>query len=132
MSGLRRVVHVEDEEDIRTIAELALVDVGGLEATLFATGAAALEAIPGLAPQLVVLDVMMPGMDGPAVLARLKGREATRHIPVVFMTAKVQPAEVERLRGLGAAGVVAKPFDPMTLADQLRAIWAELGAEAAR
>lgn len=130
MAELQRVMYVEDEDDIRIIAEMALGDVGGLEVMTCASGASALEAVAGFAPQLVVLDVMMPGMDGPAVLERLKERTDTRHLPVVFMTAKVQPAEVARLKSLGAADVVAKPFDPMALAGQLRAIWAGLGGEA--
>ncbi|MEK0082353.1 response regulator [Benzoatithermus flavus] len=130
MAELQRVMCVEDEDDIRIIAEMALADVGGLEVMTCASGASALEAVAGFAPQLVVLDVMMPGMDGPAVLARLKERADTCHLPVVFMTAKVQPSEVARLKSLGAADVVAKPFDPMTLAEQLRAIWAGLGGEA--
>ena len=131
MAELQRVMCVEDEEDIRTIAELALADVGGLEVMACASGKEALAVVAGFAPDLVVLDVMMPGMDGPAVLAALRGRGDTRHLPVVFMTAKVQPMEVARLQGLGAAGVVAKPFDPMALAGQLRAIWAGLGEGAA-
>jgi CheY-like chemotaxis protein len=127
MNELQRVMCVEDEDDIRAIAEIALMDVGGFELLACESGAMALQAIAGFRPQLVVLDVMMPGMDGPALLGRLRERPDTAHLPIVFMTAKVQPAEVARLKALGAAEVVAKPFDPMSLADQLRAIWTRIG-----
>lgn len=120
MDELRRVMCVED--DIRAIAEIALVDVGGLELLPCGSGAMALQEVAGFRPQLVMLDVMMPGMDGPTVLARLRERTDTALLPVVFMT-----AEVARLKALGAVDVVAQPFDPMTLADQLRAIWTRLG-----
>jgi len=75
-------------------------------------------------PDAILLDVMMPGMDGPAVLERLKADPGTAGIPVVFLTAKAMASEVSRLRGLGAAGVLTKPFDPVSLAGQIRAILA--------
>lgn len=74
-------------------------------------------------PELILLDVMMPEMDGPATLLALRQLPNLARVPVVFMTAKVQPQEVANYRALGAADVIAKPFDPMTLADQVRAIW---------
>ena len=74
-------------------------------------------------PDLILLDVMMPGMDGPSTLRSLRALPAVSGIPVVFLTAKVQPSEVAHLRSLGALDVIAKPFDPMKLSDQLRAIW---------
>ncbi|MGZ5848543.1 MAG: response regulator, partial [Ramlibacter sp.] len=76
-------------------------------------------------PDLLLLDVMMPGMDGPTTLARLRELPATRQVPVVFMTAKVQASEIENYKALGALGVISKPFDPMRLADQVKALWLE-------
>lgn len=124
MNELRHVLCVEDEPDIRLIAQLALETVGGLKVSLCSSGKEGLEAARRERPDLVVLDVMMPGLDGPGTLSALRELPETRDLPVVFMTAKVQPAEVAQLMALGALAVVAKPFDPMTLADQLRGIWA--------
>lgn len=123
MTTLQHVLCVEDEPDIRLIAQLALETVGGLRVSLCAAGTEAVEAARRERPDLVVLDVMMPGLDGPGTLRALRTHPETRELPVVFMTAKVQPAEVAQLMDLGALAVVAKPFDPMTLAEQLREIW---------
>ena len=83
----------------------------------------ALEEVEAFAPQFVLLDVMMPGMGGPETLTRLSERIDLAQVPVVFMTAKVQPSEIEHLRNLGARDVIVKPFDPMRLASQIQAIW---------
>lgn len=123
MSELQHVLCVEDEPDIRLIAQLALETVGGLRVSLCAAGGEAVEAARRERPDLVVLDVMMPGLDGPGTLKALREDPDTAALPVVFMTAKVQPAEVSQLMALGALAVVAKPFDPMQLAGQLREIW---------
>jgi CheY-like chemotaxis protein len=123
MNPLQHVLCVEDEPDIRLIAQLALETVGGLRVSLCAAGTEAVEMALREDPDLVVLDVMMPGLDGPGTLQALREEPRTRHLPVVFMTAKVQPTEVAQLLALGALAVVAKPFDPMTLAEQLREIW---------
>ncbi len=120
---LKRVLFVEDEADIRDIIDLALGTVGGLALKPCASGEEAVGAISAFAPDLILLDVMMPGLDGPTTLARLRARPELAAIPAVFMTAKAQRHEVERFVALGAADVIAKPFDPMTLAEQLRAIW---------
>ncbi|MBK0392363.1 response regulator [Ramlibacter algicola] len=122
---LQKVLYVEDDGDIRTIALLALETVGGLQVRACASGAEAVQAAPAFAPQLLLLDVMMPGMDGPTTLARLRELPATASVPVVFMTAKVQASEVEQYRALGAIGVITKPFDPMTLARQVQDLWAQ-------
>ncbi|MCK7595054.1 response regulator [Pseudomarimonas salicorniae] len=123
MSELQHVLCVEDEPDIRLIAQLALETVGGLRVSLCASGNDAVDVARRERPDLVVLDVMMPGLDGPGTLKALREHPDTAELPVVFMTAKVQPAEVAQLMGLGALAVVAKPFDPMSLATQLREIW---------
>jgi two-component system, OmpR family, response regulator len=122
---LQKVLYVEDDGDIRTIALLALETVGGLQVRACASGAEAVQAAPAFAPQLLLLDVMMPGMDGPTTLVRLRELPATASVPVVFMTAKVQASEVEQYRALGAIGVITKPFDPMTLARQVQDLWAQ-------
>jgi CheY-like chemotaxis protein len=117
-----KVLIVDDEPDIRRIAKLGLSRVGGMEVVEAANGAEALVRAKEDKPDAVLLDVMMPGLDGPSTLARLREDPATSGIPVVFLTAKAIAAELERLKGLGAAGVLTKPFDPMTLARELRAL----------
>ena len=124
MSGLQRVLYVEDEPDIQAVARLALEMVGGLTVKTCSSGEEALKEAPAFEPQLILLDVMMPGMDGPGTLKALRALPSLAAVPVIFMTAKVQPQEVAHYTGLGALGVIAKPFDPMTLAAQVRALWA--------
>ncbi len=120
---LNKVLYVEDEDDIRTIAQLALEAVGGLTLKSCSSGEEAVQAAVSFAPDLILLDVMMPGMDGPSTLAALHKLDPLKEVPVIFMTAKVQPSEIAHYRSLGALDVIAKPFDPMTLADQVRAVW---------
>jgi two-component system OmpR family response regulator len=120
---LQRVLYVEDDADIRTIAVLALEAVGGLTVRACASGAEALEAAAAFTPDLLLLDVMMPGMDGPTTLARLREQPGTAGTPVVFMTAKVQASEIEHYKSLGALGVITKPFDPMGLATLVQDLW---------
>lgn len=121
--ALRKVLVVEDNSDIRTIVKAALEMVGGLEVRACESGAEALDAVVEFAPQLVLLDVMMPDLDGPGVLSRLRERPETAELPVVFLTAKTGTAETQRLRELGALGVLTKPFDPMTLHQEVQGIW---------
>lgn len=118
--SLRRILCAEDEPDIRAVARLALERVGGFELLVCASGQEALDKAGAFGPDLILLDVMMPGLDGPATLARLRAEPATAAIPVVFLTAKVQPSEIEHYYSLGALAVIAKPFDPMNLAARLR------------
>lgn len=125
MNSLQRVLYVEDEADIRTVAKLALEAIGGFTVMTCASGEEALDGVESFAPDIILLDVMMPGMDGPSLLAQLRSLPALSAVPVAFMTAKVQPAEVAHFKSLGARAVIAKPFDPMTLADQVRSIWQE-------
>ena len=120
---LERILLVDDEADIRQIARLALEAVGGFRVRECASGLAAPKAIEEFAPQLILMDMMMPGQDGVETLKALRAAGATSRIPVVFMTAKVQPQEVSAFRSLGALDVIAKPFDPMTLAQTVRKIW---------
>ena len=119
---LRTVLLVDDEEDIRAVGQIALEDVGGLLPLLAGTSDEAVALANSGHPDLILLDVMMPGTDGPGTLARLRAAPATASIPIIFLTAKAQKADVQRLLALGAAGVIAKPFDPMTLVAEARKI----------
>lgn len=121
---LCRILYVEDEPDIRAVAQMALEAVGGFAVIACASGQEALSVAPDARADLLLLDVMMPGMDGPSTLKALRQMPATAHTPVIFMTAKVQAAEVALYKGLGALEVIPKPFDPMELSAQIQRIWA--------
>lgn len=123
MSELHRILYVEDEPDIRAVAKIALEMVGGFTVKICACGEEALREAEAFAPEMILLDVMMPGMDGPSTLKALREQASLSRVPVAFMTAKVQPAEVAHYKSLGALDVIPKPFDPMTLAGQVRAVW---------
>ena len=122
---LKRIAYVEDDPDIREVAQIALKMVGGYELSTFISGQQALVHIPTLQPQLILLDVMMPGLDGPTTLNRLREIPSARKIPVIFMTAKIQSQEVAYYKALGALGVIGKPFDPMTLSESVQRMWLE-------
>jgi CheY-like chemotaxis protein len=115
-----RVVHVDDEPDIREIVKMCLNLDPEMEMRSCASGQDALDLISGWTPDVILLDVMMPTMDGPATFARLKENAQTAAILVVFMTARVQARELDRLLAMGAVDVIAKPFDPMSLAAKVR------------
>ncbi|HLM46575.1 MAG TPA: response regulator [Myxococcaceae bacterium] len=117
---IRKVLLVDDEDDIRTIGQLSLSRVGGWQTVLASSGADAVSKAAAEAPDLILLDVMMPGMDGPTTLGKLRAQEATAKTPVIFMTAKIQKQEVARYLELGAVGVIGKPFDPMTLPAEIK------------
>ena len=120
---LTRVLYVEDEPDIQMVARLALEAVGGFTVEICSSGKEALERAPVFQPQLILLDVMMPVMDGPTTLKSLRGLAQFADTPVVFMTAKAQPSEIAGYKNLGALDVIPKPFDPMKLSSQVQAIW---------
>lgn len=124
---LARILYVEDEPDIRMVAQMALEAVGGFTVIACPSGSEALAAAPTAQADLLLLDVMMPGMDGPSTLKALRALPATADTPVIFMTAKVQAAEVAQYRELGAIDVIHKPFDPMELSAQISRIWAQQG-----
>ncbi len=115
----RRVLLIDDEEDIRDVATITLELTGGWEIASADSGRIGLALARDFHPDAILLDVMMPDMDGPATLAALQSDEVTKDIPVIFLTAKVQPADHRRFTGLGVRGVIAKPFDPMTLASRV-------------
>jgi two-component system, OmpR family, response regulator len=120
---LRRLTYVEDEPDIRSITEFALKELGGYEIDVCASGHEAIDKTPDFNPDLIILDVMMPGMDGIETYKRLREIPKLAETPIVFMTAKAMKHETDRYRALGAADVIAKPFDPITLPDRIREIW---------
>jgi two-component system OmpR family response regulator len=123
MNELKRILHVEDDPSIQAVVKVALEVIGGYQVLSCSSGRQALEEAGAFAPQFILLDVMMPGMGGTETLTRLGERIDMARIPTVFMTAKVQPGEIENLRTLGARDVIIKPFDPMNLASQIQAIW---------
>ena len=128
MSESQKVLIIDDEDDIRELARISLERVGGLRVVTAASGEEGLSLANSEQPDAIVLDAMMPGLDGPATLERLKSAPATAEIPVVFLTGSVQQVESDRFAALGAVGTLPKPFDPMKLADDLRA---RLGWDAA-
>ena len=125
-SGLRRILFVEDDPDIQMVAKMALEALGGFVVLACSSGPEALDRVDGFSPDLVLLDVMMPGMDGPATLIALRQHPAGQGVPVIFMTAKVHAQEVSHYRELGAEDVIPKPFDPLALSERVRSIWGGL------
>jgi CheY-like chemotaxis protein len=122
-ADLRRILYVEDDLDVQQIARVSLEMVGGFEVHMCSSGAEALAYLAGDLPDLILLDVMMPDLDGPATLAAIRADDRLAHIPVAFVTAKVQPGEVQQYLSMGALDVIAKPFDPMDLPRRVREIW---------
>lgn len=117
------VLHVDDDDNIRALTELSFTLAGGCDVRSAASGAEALKLLEaGLRPDVILLDVMMPQMDGPAVFAGVRELPGHRDTPIIFMTAQTQDHERAGLMALGAAGVVIKPFDPMTLSEQVHAL----------
>lgn len=123
MSTLKRIMSVEDDPDIRDLLAFSLGDVGGYEVLCCEGAASALAQVDAFQPQLVLLDVMMPGISGPQLLAMLRQRPVMQGVPVVFMTAKAMPNEVEDLLRHEATGVIVKPFNSVTLAQDLLPYW---------
>jgi two-component system OmpR family response regulator len=115
-----RVLYVDDEPDIREVVELALSLDPTLWARSCASGKQAIAAAPEWSPDIILCDVVMPGLNGPETLARLRACPQTADIPFLFMTSRAQAREIEHFKSLGAAGVIIKPFDPMTLAASVR------------
>jgi CheY-like chemotaxis protein len=115
----KRILLIDDEDDIREVASMTLETVGGFEVLTAASGQEGIERAIAAQPDAILLDVMMPEMDGPATLLRLQQNPATRDIPVLFLTAKIQAADQRRLTRLGARAIMAKPFDPYRLSDDI-------------
>ena len=122
-NDLNRITYVEDEPDIREVAQIALESLGGFTVDVCVNGREALRKTPAFEPDLIILDVMMPGMDGIETFQKLRSNPKLTNTPIIFMTAKAHTEEVERYSALGCAGVITKPFDPITLSDKIRGIW---------
>jgi CheY-like chemotaxis protein len=120
--SISKILIVDDDDDIRTISELAVRRIGKWEVVLAASGEEALERAAEEQPDVILLDVMMPGMDGLATLEELRRSPDTAGIPVIFLTARAQSHDLEKYLALGADGVIVKPFEAMTLSDQIRHI----------
>ena len=123
MQECRSVLYVDDDPDICVVVQTALCLLAGMEVHTACSGEMAIDMAFAKRPDLIVLDVMMPGLDGPATFARLRESPLIAATPIIFMTAKVMPSEVAHFLGLGAIGVVGKPFDPLRLGDELNALW---------
>lgn len=115
----KRILVIDDEEDIREVAQLSLEMVGGWEVLTAGSGSEGIAKADAEQPDAILLDVMMPDMDGPATFAQMQRHSGTQHIPVILLTAKVQATDQRRFAELGVAGIIAKPFDPMNLANQV-------------
>lgn len=120
---LKNILYAEDEADIRAIAQIALEDIGFFTVRYCSDGRQALEAAKDFIPDLFLLDVMMPEMDGPTTLQQLRQINNFSLIPAIFMTAKIQTNELIGYKSMGAIDVIAKPFDPMTLAASIQKAW---------
>jgi CheY-like chemotaxis protein len=123
---LNRICYVEDDEDIQRIVRMSLERVGKMTVEVVGDPTLAIEAMTSFKPDLVMLDWMMPKMDGPAVFQQMKLRPETSALPVVFITAKAGQRDLDELMKMGAAATISKPFSPKDLPEQLRAIWKKL------
>ena len=121
--ALERILYAEDEDDIREIALLAIEALGGFKCVTCNSGVDVIALAHSFKPQLILLDVMMPVMDGPTTLQALKQDSELQDIPVIFLTAKIMSEELARFKLMGAIDIISKPFDPMTLAKQIQTIW---------
>lgn len=120
---LTKILCAEDDPDIQAIMQMALEHVGGYTVLMTSNGREALDRAPAFAPDLILLDVMMPEMDGPTTLEALRAHPQLADVPVIFLTAKAQQHEIDQYRTLGIADVISKPFDPVALPERVRAIW---------
>lgn len=120
---LQKILYAEDEADIRSIAEIALEDIGGFTVKYCSSGQEVIDQAETFKPDLLLLDVMMPGMDGPTTLKKLRQIPAMADVPAIFMTAKIQSKEIAEYKAIGVMNVISKPFDPMTLATIIREYW---------
>ena len=123
---LSRVCYVEDDEDIQRIVRMSLERIGKMTVSVVSDPTKAIDAMIAFKPDLVMLDWMMPKMDGPTLFKQMKTRPEVSGLPVVFITAKAAQHDLDELISLGAAGTISKPFSPKDLPDQLRALWSKV------
>lgn len=126
---LENVLCIDDEPDVLSVAQMSLETVGEFNVTAASSGKEGLEKAQAEKPDAILLDVMMPEMDGPATLKALRNIAMLKNVPVIFMTARVRTSEVDEYLALGADGVIPKPFDPMTLSSQVTEIWKKFHAK---
>jgi CheY-like chemotaxis protein len=124
--NIEKVLLVDDDKNIRLIAQIGLEDTPDWIVTTAESGAEAIAKATADPPDLILLDMMMPDMDGKSTLVKLRANASTSHIPIIFMTAKVQTQELESYLALGAAGVISKPFDPITLSADIKRVLSSL------
>lgn len=122
---LEKILYVEDEADIRLIVQIALEDLAGFSLKSCSSGYEAIAVAEDFQPDLILLDVMMPGLDGPATLRALRQLPGVAQVPVIFMTARIQEKELVQYKEIGIQDIVSKPFEPLTLADNLRRFWSK-------
>ncbi|MDX2028870.1 MAG: response regulator [Alphaproteobacteria bacterium] len=122
-AALQNILYIDDEMDILEIAKFALEQLGNFKMETCCGGQEALTRAPSLNPDMILLDVMMPGMDGVEVFKALREMPELTHVPIVFMTARVQPMEVLNYLDMGVHGIIPKPFDPMTLPEAVQSLW---------
>jgi len=123
MTELKKILYAEDEPDVQTVVELTIQALSDYQVKVCDNGKKLLECVDEYNPDLILLDVMMPEMDGPTTFKNLQANEKTKSIPVIFITAKAQIHEVEIFKESGAIGVITKPFDPMNFCGEIQAIW---------
>lgn len=123
MKELKKILYAEDEPDVQTVVELTVQTMSDYQIKVCDNGKKLLECVGEYNPDLILLDVMMPEMDGPTTFKNLQSDENTKNIPVIFMTAKAQVHEVETFKETGALGVITKPFDPINLCEEIQEIW---------
>lgn len=123
MNELKKILYAEDEPDVQVVVELTIQTMSNYEIKVCDNGKKLIECVEDYNPDLILLDVMMPEMDGPTTLKNLKENEATKNIPVAFMTAKAQVHEIENFQKEGIIGVITKPFDPFQLCSDIEALW---------
>ena len=121
--SLKKILYVEDDFSISEVVCMTLEDFGDFEVLHCDLGQKALDAVEAFKPDLILMDVMMPHMDGPTTLTHFKNMDCAKDIPVIFMTAKAQVHEQAEYKALGAIGVLVKPFDPMTLCEDIERLW---------
>lgn len=127
MGELKRILYAEDEPDVQTVVGMIIESMSDYEIKICDNGKILLDCVEDYNPDLVLLDVMMPEMDGPTTFKNLQANEKTKDIPVIFMTAKAQIHEVQLFQETGIIGVITKPFDPVTLCTEIQKIWDEKG-----
>ncbi len=125
MPPLKKILYAEDETDIQTVVELTVQAMSNYKIKVCDNGQKLMDCVEDYQPDLVILDVMMPEMDGPTTFRHLKHNEKTQDIPVIFMTAKAQAHEVSDFKECGVIGVITKPFDPIKLCEKITKIWCE-------